>query len=116
MQRAQRFDNRLHDEYMAFANQLILDDEIAYALSQEQAEREYFDEPVVSDRVRWLMDNKDMSLVEAAEFVAEEDRQWAEDTFRWLHDPKNFDSEIYSDIYKEYYGVRPHGYRPSVVA
>lgn len=115
MQRAQRFDNRLNDEYLAFANQMILDDEIIRLMAHDQAEREYYEvEPVISDRVRWLMDNKDMSLVEAAEFVAEEDRQWERDTFQWLHDPKNFDSEIYSDIYKEYYGVRPHGYRPAV--
>lgn len=25
----------------------------------------------------------------------------------WLADPKNRDSEIYSDIYKDVYGVRP---------
>ena len=115
MQRAQRFDYNMNNLYLAFVNQVILDDAIAYTMAREQEEKAYYDvEPVVSDRVRWLMDNKGMSLVEAAEFQAEEDRKWEEDTFKWLHDPKNFDSEIYSDIYKEYYGVRPHGYRPAV--
>jgi hypothetical protein len=26
----------------------------------------------------------------------------------WLANPANHDSEIYSDIYKDVYGVRPH--------
>lgn len=47
-------------------------------------------------------------------FLAEENRrreeiEWEEDTRRWLANPANWDSEIYSDVYKDLYGVRPHG-------
>ena len=106
-QRAQRFDDNMNNLYLAFVNQLILDDEIAYAMAVEQDERAYYEDYNISDRARWLMANKGMSLVDACEQVAIEEKKWAEETFDWLHDPKNFDSENYSDIYKDFYGVRP---------
>ena len=43
--------------------------------------------------------------------AAEEERMKEEEIFaanrEWLADPANWDSEIYSDIYKDVYGVRP---------
>lgn len=46
-----------------------------------------------------------------------EEEQWRNsdayaESVAWLHDPANYDSEIYSDVFKDVYGFRPRGYRP----
>lgn len=51
-------------------------------------------------------------MVISPEIEAQEAEETAADRLlreqmEWLADPKNRDSEIYSDIYKDVYGVRP---------
>lgn len=46
-----------------------------------------------------------------------EEEQWCNsdayaENVAWLHDPANYDDINYSDIFKDVYGYRPHGYRP----
>ena len=46
-------------------------------------------------------------MVEAAEAEAALEDEILQQNREWLADPANRDSEIYSDIYKDVYGVRP---------
>jgi hypothetical protein len=113
MNRAKRYANvsSVAKELNAYYASIIFDEEQEQIKAQEEFyENEYYESLYgKSSRTGWLMENKGLSLIDAVKQVAEEERQWRKDTFEWLCDPKNFDSEIYSDIYKEYYGVRPHG-------
>jgi hypothetical protein len=45
--------------------------------------------------------------IEAAEAEAAMEDEILRQNREWLADPANRDSEIYSDIYKDVYGVRP---------
>lgn len=45
--------------------------------------------------------------IEAAEAEAALEDEILRQNLEWLADPANKDSEIYSDIYKDVYGVRP---------
>lgn len=65
-----------------------------------------------NSRIGWLQENEGLSLTEAVAKVREENLAWERETYEWLQDPKNWDSEIYSDVFKDYYGYRPRGYRP----
>ena len=58
------------------------------------------------ERVDWLV-SKGLSFVEALLEVKKEEREWEDETFRWLNDPVNHDHPDYSDIYKDFYGCRP---------
>lgn len=46
-------------------------------------------------------------MIEAAEAEAAQEDEILRQNLEWLADPANRDSEIYSDIYKDVYGVRP---------
>lgn len=46
-------------------------------------------------------------MIEAAEAEAAREDEILRQNLEWLADPANRDSEIYSDIYKDVYGVRP---------
>lgn len=46
-------------------------------------------------------------MIEAAEAEAVLEDEILRQNLEWLADPANKDSEIYSDIYKDVYGVRP---------
>ena len=46
-------------------------------------------------------------VIEAAEAEAAMEDEILLQNLEWLADPANRDSEIYSDIYKDVYGVRP---------
>ena len=46
-------------------------------------------------------------VIEAAEAEAAMEDEILRQNLEWLADPANKDSEIYSDIYKDVYGVRP---------
>ena len=46
-------------------------------------------------------------VIEAAEAEAAREDEIRRQNLEWLVDPANQDSEIYSDIYKDVYGVRP---------
>lgn len=46
-------------------------------------------------------------MQEAAEEEAAMEDEILRRNMEWLEDPANHDSEIYSDIYKDVYGVRP---------
>ena len=46
-------------------------------------------------------------MIEAAEAEAALEDEILRQNLEWLADPANRDSEIYSDIYKDVYGVRP---------
>lgn len=46
-------------------------------------------------------------VIEAAEEEAAREDEILRENMEWLRDPANWDSEIYSDIYKDVYGVRP---------
>jgi hypothetical protein len=104
-------------ELNAYYGAIVMDAQIE-ADRQEQLEREnawleqYFGR---SSRAKWLMENLGLSILEAARQVQAEEEKWEKETEAWLHDPANFDAEEYSDIYKDLYGVRPHGYRPAVI-
>ena len=54
-----------------------------------------YDEMVISPE----LEAKEAEEAAAADLLREQ--------MEWLADPKNRDSEIYSDIYKDVYGVRP---------
>lgn len=45
--------------------------------------------------------------IEAAEAEAAREDEILRQNLEWLADPANHNSEIYSDIYKDVYGVRP---------
>ena len=113
MNRAARFSkvSSVAKELNAYYAQIIFDEQ----QEREKAiddfyENEYYESLYgESSRVGWLMEDKGLSLIEAVKQIAEEEKKWREETYEWLSDPKNYDSEIYSDIYKEYYGFRPHG-------
>ena len=47
-------------------------------------------------------------VIEATEEVAAQEDEILRQNMEWLRDPANWASEIYSDIYKDVYGVRPH--------
>jgi len=112
--RAMRFAGNAMVAVTEFINDTIQEELRVY---QEALERYYEEERLIAqyedwDRVKFLMERDGLSLLEACQAIDEEERKWREDTFAWLNDPANFDSEIYSDVYKGLYGVRPHGYRP----
>lgn len=46
-------------------------------------------------------------VIEAAEAEKAMEEEILRQNLAWLADPANRDSEIYSDIYKDVYGVRP---------
>lgn len=46
-------------------------------------------------------------MIEAAEAEAALEDEILQQNLEWLADPANRNSEIYSDIYKDVYGVRP---------
>ena len=46
-------------------------------------------------------------VIEAAEAEVAREDEILRQNREWLADPANWDSEIYSDIYKDVYGVRP---------
>ena len=46
-------------------------------------------------------------VIEAAEAEAALEDEILHQNLEWLRDPANRDSEIYSDIYKDVFGVRP---------
>lgn len=45
--------------------------------------------------------------IEATEAEAAKEEEILRQNLEWLADPANKDSELYSDIYKDVYGVRP---------
>ena len=107
--RAIRFVDVKSSDVDLYFHQVEMDATLENKLA-EQVEREnYFLELEFGkhSRTRWLMTNEGLSLIEACEKVREEEEAWRKDTFEWLNDPKNQESEIYSDVYKDFYGVRP---------
>lgn len=46
-------------------------------------------------------------VIEAAEAEAAREDEILRQNLEWLADPANKNSELYSDIYKDVYGVRP---------
>lgn len=96
-------------ELAAYYVQVELDDQLEYEANVDAyyEEEEYDFEFGKYFRIGWLVDNEGLSLVEAAERASAEEKAWREETLAWLNDPANQDSEIYSDIYKDYYGFRP---------
>lgn len=112
MIRAARYSNvsSAAKELSAYYAAKIFDDEKEYQDSVDAFYEEEYYEMLYgeSSRVGWLMANKSLSLMDAVKQANEEERQWRKETFEWLNDPKNRDSEIYSDVYKDLYGVRPH--------
>ena len=111
MTRAARYNNlttvakELNDYYVS----AVTDDLRQEALALDEAYDELYYETIFGEtsRVGWLIANKGLTLIEAVKCAAEEEKQWAESTFEWFCDPKNESFEIYSDIYKDYYGFRP---------
>lgn len=65
----------------------------AYTVQEEMVMM--FDELVISP------------ALEAAEAKAAMEEEILRQNLEWLANPANWDSEIYSDIYKDVYGVRP---------
>ena len=116
MNKAARFSTTSSalQELSAYYGAIIRDAQIeAERKLEEERENEWLEYNFGhNSRAKWLMENLGLSIIEAAKQVQEEEEQWERDTIAWLHDPANFDSEIYSDVYKDLYGVRPHGYRP----
>lgn len=66
-----------------------------------------FDDCEIDSRIKYLTDVKGLSLVDACKQKQEELDKWERDTWEWLNNPDNYNSDIYSDVYKDYYGVRP---------
>lgn len=46
-------------------------------------------------------------VIEATEVEAAKEEEILRQSLEWLADPANKNSELYSDIYKDVYGVRP---------
>ena len=113
MKRAGRFADttKVGKELNAYYTSLIYDSKYEYNKAVDDFyETEYYESLFgKSSRVGWLMQNKGMSLLAAVSQTIDEEKQWEKDAFEWLQDPENQKSENYSDIYKEYYGFRPHG-------
>ena len=111
MTRAARYSNvsSVAQELNAYYASVIFDDQVAYEKAIDDFyEDEYYDSMFgKSSRVGWLMDNKGLSILDAVKQAAEEEKKWRKETYAWLCDPANKDSEIYSDVYKDYYGFRP---------
>ena len=117
MRRAKRFseiDNKLfkelsdssaYPEYIGFPK--IYEDYADIYLTTEQ--RDLLTALHKDSAVLWYRDVYDYALLEACERVRDEreELQWEQETFLWLQDPKNRDSEIYSDVFKDFYGFRP---------
>lgn len=62
----------------------------------------------VAEEMELLFDEMVISpVIEAAEAEAAREDEILRQNREWLADPANWDSEIYSDIYKDVYGVRP---------
>ena len=62
----------------------------------------------VAEEMELLFDEMVISpTIEAAEAKAALEDEILRQNREWLADPANWDSEIYSDIYKDVYGVRP---------
>jgi len=110
MVRANRYVTSTALDVNAYLEQFHSDEVIERHL-QEQAEQEALwleDQYGENSRTHWLMENDGLSLIDACIQVDVEEANWRKETFAWLQDPKNQSSEIYSDVYKDYYGVRPH--------
>lgn len=120
MNKAVRFSNasKLAKDLNAYYASVIFDAEYEQEKAMEDfwAEEEYDYEYGKYSRVALLQETEGKSLLEAVDQVAQEEAEWKASTYAWLQDPKNFDSELYSDIFKDYYGYRPHGYRPMAIA
>lgn len=62
----------------------------------------------VAEEMELLFDEMVISpVIEAAEVEAAREDEILRQNREWLADPANWDSEIYSDIYKDAHGVRP---------
>lgn len=62
----------------------------------------------VKEEMEMLFDEMVISPeIEAAEAEKAKEEEILQQNLQWLADPANRNSEIYSDIYKDVYGVRP---------